>query len=79
MLDPVPIAVVCGNWLAIGLLRSGTGSFWTPIHLAYESLFTQILALLNFPSLLVAGFLGPLVSMLLGVFQSSRTARVRTN
>lgn len=70
LLDPIPIAVVCGNWLAIAYAALGQGLFGRPFHLYYESLFTQILALLNFPSLITAAFLGPLVSMLFGVSQS---------
>ncbi len=70
LLDPIPIAVVCGNWLAIGYAALGQGLFSRPFHLYYESLFTQILALLNFPSLLVAVFVGPIVSILFGVSQS---------
>jgi hypothetical protein len=66
LLDPLPIAIACGNWLAISYTIWGVTQRRS-FHLVYESLFTQVLFVLNFPSLLVGTVVGSILAELLNL------------
>ena len=66
LLDPFPIALACGNWLAIIYSIWGENHSNT-FHFVYESLFTQILFLVNLPSLVVGTVIGTTLATLLSL------------
>lgn len=65
LLTPISISVAVGHWIAV--LYAYFGEHHTePFHFIYESLFSQVLIVLNLLPLIIAGILGPAILGLLG-------------